>query len=258
MSRAAPSPLSAALANLARGLAPASTLARVQEVWEQVAGPAVAAAATPMGERDGIVTVGCEAAVWAQELSLMAPSRDPAPQRRARRQAHHASCAAAACDPLRRAANHRLRLRCADTQSAVIGGRVWMPDTRPLRAPGTADPPGGSRGETPRQGDRRPRDGASGTGAGGLAHAPASRGAPIHAFSAILQGFRRVLMRAAATPRAILTGESNPPRAVVLAPRNPGRCHVIGGSLAAPGNSPEEGTGKGGVNDPSMAALRQL
>lgn len=77
MSRAAPRPLSAALANMARGLAPASTLARVQEVWEQVAGPAVAAAATPMGERDGIVTVGCQDAVWAQELSLMAPSVIP-------------------------------------------------------------------------------------------------------------------------------------------------------------------------------------
>jgi predicted nucleic acid-binding Zn ribbon protein len=57
---------------LAPALAPASTLARVQEVWERVTGPAIAASARPTGERDGVLTVTCEAAVWAQELDLMA------------------------------------------------------------------------------------------------------------------------------------------------------------------------------------------
>jgi predicted nucleic acid-binding Zn ribbon protein len=53
--------------------APATVLARVQAVWPEVAGPAIAAAATPVRERDGVVHVGCRAAVWAQELELMAP-----------------------------------------------------------------------------------------------------------------------------------------------------------------------------------------
>jgi predicted nucleic acid-binding Zn ribbon protein len=53
-------------------LAPASTLARAQEVWAGAVGPAIAAAAQPTAERDGVLTVTCEAAVWAQELDLMA------------------------------------------------------------------------------------------------------------------------------------------------------------------------------------------
>jgi predicted nucleic acid-binding Zn ribbon protein len=71
MSRSAPRPLSPALDELTARLAPASTLARVQEVWERAAGPAIAAAARPTGERAGVLTVACEAAVWAQELDLM-------------------------------------------------------------------------------------------------------------------------------------------------------------------------------------------
>ena len=72
MSRPAPRPLSIALDVLAGTLAPASTLARVQEAWERVAGPAIAAAASPTAEHDGVLTVTCNAAVWAQELDLMA------------------------------------------------------------------------------------------------------------------------------------------------------------------------------------------
>jgi predicted nucleic acid-binding Zn ribbon protein len=70
--RAAPRPLSGALANFASALAPATTLARAQEIWERAVGPAVAAAATPTAERDGVLTVTCTAAVWAQELDLLA------------------------------------------------------------------------------------------------------------------------------------------------------------------------------------------
>jgi predicted nucleic acid-binding Zn ribbon protein len=70
--RPAPRPLSAALAPLTATLAPASTLARVQELWVAAAGPAIAAAATPVAERDGLLTVSCESSVWAQELDLMA------------------------------------------------------------------------------------------------------------------------------------------------------------------------------------------
>jgi len=72
VSRPAPRPLSIALGSLSSRLAPATTLARVQEAWERVAGPAIAAAARPAAERDGVLTISCEAAVWAQELDLMA------------------------------------------------------------------------------------------------------------------------------------------------------------------------------------------
>jgi predicted nucleic acid-binding Zn ribbon protein len=65
-------PLSAALEGVTSTLAPATTLARVQEIWEHAAGPALAAAASPTAERDGVLTVTCVAAVWAQELDLMA------------------------------------------------------------------------------------------------------------------------------------------------------------------------------------------
>jgi predicted nucleic acid-binding Zn ribbon protein len=71
VSRAAPRMLSAALADLNAMIAPAGTLARVQEIWPRTAGAAVAAAAQPTAERNGVLTVTCNAAVWAQELDLM-------------------------------------------------------------------------------------------------------------------------------------------------------------------------------------------
>jgi predicted nucleic acid-binding Zn ribbon protein len=55
-------------------LAPDTLLAEVQRVWPGLVGPAIAAAANPTIERGGVLTVVCEAAVWAQELDLMAPS----------------------------------------------------------------------------------------------------------------------------------------------------------------------------------------
>jgi predicted nucleic acid-binding Zn ribbon protein len=70
--RLAPRPLATAIEALTATLAPATTLARVQAIWEHAAGPAIAAAARPSAERDGVLTVICDAAVWAQELDLMA------------------------------------------------------------------------------------------------------------------------------------------------------------------------------------------
>jgi predicted nucleic acid-binding Zn ribbon protein len=58
-------------------LSPATTLARVQEIWETATGAAIAASARPTGEREGVLTVSCEAAVWAQELELIAPELIP-------------------------------------------------------------------------------------------------------------------------------------------------------------------------------------
>jgi predicted nucleic acid-binding Zn ribbon protein len=72
VSRAAPRSLSVALAGLTRALAPATTLARVQEIWESTTGPAIATAARPTAEHKGVLVVSCVAAVWAQELDLMA------------------------------------------------------------------------------------------------------------------------------------------------------------------------------------------
>jgi predicted nucleic acid-binding Zn ribbon protein len=72
MRSAAPQPLARALEHLAATLEPATTLARVQRVWSRTAGPALTAAARPTAERGGVLTVTCSAAVWAQELDLMA------------------------------------------------------------------------------------------------------------------------------------------------------------------------------------------
>ena len=71
MRRVAPRPLATAIGELGAALAPATLLARVQGAWEGAVGPAIAAAARPTGERNGVLTVTCEAAVWAQELELM-------------------------------------------------------------------------------------------------------------------------------------------------------------------------------------------
>jgi predicted nucleic acid-binding Zn ribbon protein len=71
--RLAPRPLSAALADAVGDARPAGLLAVVQSAWGGVAGAALAAAATPASEREGIVTVACESAVWAHELELLGP-----------------------------------------------------------------------------------------------------------------------------------------------------------------------------------------
>ena len=73
MSRRAPRPLALALDELSDALAPRTLLARVQAAWPSAAGPAIAAAAQPTAERDGVLTLTCEAAVWAHELEMMGP-----------------------------------------------------------------------------------------------------------------------------------------------------------------------------------------
>ena len=73
MRRLAPRPISVALASLEASLAPATPLAAVQRAWAEAVGEAIAAQATPVCERAGTVTVACRSAVWAQELTLLAP-----------------------------------------------------------------------------------------------------------------------------------------------------------------------------------------
>jgi predicted nucleic acid-binding Zn ribbon protein len=73
MRRLAPRPLSAALDAVVGRARPAGLLAAVQSAWPEVAGAALAAAATPVSERERTVTIACESGVWAQELELLAP-----------------------------------------------------------------------------------------------------------------------------------------------------------------------------------------
>jgi predicted nucleic acid-binding Zn ribbon protein len=71
VSRLAPRPLSFALDGLTQALAPATALARVQQVWEQTVGSMIAEAGRPTAEHDGVLTITCTDSVWAAELDLM-------------------------------------------------------------------------------------------------------------------------------------------------------------------------------------------
>ncbi len=61
-----------ALAKALPAARPPGLLAELQGVWPEVVGPVLADSARPVSEREGIVTVACESAVWAQELELLA------------------------------------------------------------------------------------------------------------------------------------------------------------------------------------------
>ena len=73
MRRLAPRPLAAALEGVRRDSAPRTRLAAVQAAWPGVAGPGLATVASPVSEREGVVTVACESGAWAQELELLGP-----------------------------------------------------------------------------------------------------------------------------------------------------------------------------------------
>jgi len=70
--RFAPRRADTAVGQLLRGLQPPSLLAEVQRVWPAAVGSVLALHATPTAEHDGVVSVTCESAVWAHELTLMA------------------------------------------------------------------------------------------------------------------------------------------------------------------------------------------
>ena len=73
VSRTAPRPLSQRARALHRRARAGDARSRAcRRSGSDAAGPAIAAAAQPTAERDGVLTVTCEAAVWAQELDLMA------------------------------------------------------------------------------------------------------------------------------------------------------------------------------------------
>jgi len=71
--RSDPRPFGEALEAAAARAAPAGLLAQVQACWHEVAGPALAAEASPVSAHGGKLTLSCRSAVWAQELELLAP-----------------------------------------------------------------------------------------------------------------------------------------------------------------------------------------
>jgi len=71
-SRRAPRPVSEAIRAAVDPIAPATPLAAVQSIWPEAVGEPIAAQSTPVSERDGVVTVACRSATWAQELDLLA------------------------------------------------------------------------------------------------------------------------------------------------------------------------------------------
>ena len=71
MSQGSPRSLGDALRGVRGALAPATLLGAVQEAWPTAAGDLVAEQADPVAEREGVVTIACRTATWAQELDLM-------------------------------------------------------------------------------------------------------------------------------------------------------------------------------------------
>jgi predicted nucleic acid-binding Zn ribbon protein len=72
--RLAPRPIGLALDRVRAEWEPDTLLAAIQRVWPSTVGETIAEAAQPTAERGGVLTVSCAAAVWAQELDLMAPA----------------------------------------------------------------------------------------------------------------------------------------------------------------------------------------
>ena len=71
--RRSPRPLGAALRQARARAEPRTLLAATQSAWPTAAGDRVAAEAEPVAERDGVVTIACRSATWAQELDLLQP-----------------------------------------------------------------------------------------------------------------------------------------------------------------------------------------
>ncbi len=69
--RAAPRSLGAAVRGVRSQAAPRTLLGAVQGAWAAAVGAAIATQAEPVAERDGLITVACRSATWAQELDLL-------------------------------------------------------------------------------------------------------------------------------------------------------------------------------------------
>ena len=71
--RRLPRPLGDALQQARVRAEPLTLLAAAQSAWSAAAGAQIAAEAEPVAERDGVVTIACRSATWAQELDLLGP-----------------------------------------------------------------------------------------------------------------------------------------------------------------------------------------
>ena len=71
--RRLPRPFGDALRQARARAEPLTLLAAAQSAWSAAAGAQIAAEAEPVGERDGLVTIACRSATWAQELDLLGP-----------------------------------------------------------------------------------------------------------------------------------------------------------------------------------------
>ncbi len=72
--RRSPRPLSIALEGSQTRWEPETALAAVQAAWPAAVGDAIAAESTPLREAAGVLTIGCSASVWAQEIELLGPT----------------------------------------------------------------------------------------------------------------------------------------------------------------------------------------
>ena len=74
--RRAPRSAATALHGVLEQRAPRTLLAAVQSQWQRTVGPAIAAEAQPVLEREGVITVACRSATWAQERALRPTEAD--------------------------------------------------------------------------------------------------------------------------------------------------------------------------------------
>lgn len=70
--RREPRPLGEAVRRIRADVQPQTPLAEAQAAWEEAVGETIAQQARPVAERDGLLTVACSGAAWAQELDLLA------------------------------------------------------------------------------------------------------------------------------------------------------------------------------------------
>ena len=68
-----PKQLGEVLGQFRQEVAPETPVAAVQAIWDEVVGDRIAAVTEVVDEREGVVTINCRSAVWAQELELMGP-----------------------------------------------------------------------------------------------------------------------------------------------------------------------------------------
>lgn len=70
---ARPRRLGELLGDFQEDIKPPTALAAIEMVWRGVVGDQIAEVTELVAEREGVLTVSCSSAVWAQELEMMGP-----------------------------------------------------------------------------------------------------------------------------------------------------------------------------------------